>query len=758
MTEQTQVRGRRRAARPPVTWLDRERAVDLGFLLGLCLLALLGLGPSFAGAGFAIAGLLGLVVSIGIGQAAWAKRLPAIAAVVMVLIAFVMLGGPVALRSLGATAYLPLPGTVLALLDEVVFGWKDLLTTLPPVDGGGTLLVLPWLLGLVAGTVGVLLLRFRHPALPLLAPLGLLVVVILLGVARPASIWLQGATFATIAFAWLALRHRRGVSGRSVDTPTAVRVRRGGAAAVLLAVAAGLAVPLSAAVGDDDRVVLRDHVEPPFEVGDYSSPLASFRRYVEMEEPDPSNLWDTELFTVTGASAGARVRIATLDRYDGVVYGAGDSAGFQRVSSVIDNPVPGDRVEVSIEVGPGWNDVWLPTVGALQSMNFEQGEPRVKAESFRYNLNTATAVVPTGVREGDVYSFGAVIDERELQPEDLGYGPPEARESAEFLETQAVQWSAGHSEPMARVFAIAEYMRRDGHYSDGVLESERIYLAGHHRHRLTDGQGGVNSVFLVGNDEQYAAWMALLATRVGVPARVVMGAVLPEDGVVRGEHVQAWVEVRIADGRWVTLPRERYMGTSQPGELPPQQSTQVSGVNVPPPAPIPPPSALMDQADAELNARRQRRDADLDEPFLAGWPTWLKVTLVSTGAPILLLGAAMGLVVLLKRIRRRRRRTAARMTARVIGGWRELVDLAVDLGVAVPGRATRREQALVLPTAAAGELARRADAHVFGPEVPPDWVVDDYWQHVLTEHQAMTAGLTRRRRFVAAVHPRSLWG
>ena len=44
--------------------------------------------------------------------------------------------------------------------------------------------------------------------------------------------------------------------------------------------------------------------------------------------------------------------------------------------------------------------MWLPTVGALQSMTFETGDPRAKAEVFRYNLATSTAVVPSGLRRG----------------------------------------------------------------------------------------------------------------------------------------------------------------------------------------------------------------------------------------------------------------------------------------------------------------------------------------------------------------------
>ena len=55
------------------------------------------------------------------------------------------------------------------------------------------------------------LVRTRRPLvaapLPLLPPLALLALVILLGVARPQSLWLQGVAFAVLALAWLGLRY-----------------------------------------------------------------------------------------------------------------------------------------------------------------------------------------------------------------------------------------------------------------------------------------------------------------------------------------------------------------------------------------------------------------------------------------------------------------------------------------------------------------------------------------------------------------------
>ena len=58
--------------------------------------------------------------------------------------------------------------------------------------------------------------------------------------------------------------------------------------------------------------------------------------------------------------------------------------------------------------------------------------------------------------------------------------------------------------------------------------------------------------------------MALAATRLGVPARVVVGAVVPEGGVVQGRDVEAWVELRVDDGTWRTLPTERFTSATPP--------------------------------------------------------------------------------------------------------------------------------------------------------------------------------------------------
>jgi transglutaminase-like putative cysteine protease len=748
----------------------RDVGIDVLFLLALTATALAGFGATYTGKGYFWVGMLGAVLAVLTTVVVGVVlRWPLVVSVLVTLVWFFLLGGVLCLRGQDAAA----PGSRSAdlLVHELLYGWKDLLTTLPPVDGSSRLLVLPWALGLSTGLLGAVLclVHTRRPLasapLPLLPPLALLALVILLGIARPHSLWLQGVVFAVLGLAWLVLRYARASapvrSGQG-------KVSRLAAAGALLGLAGLLAMPVGtwASGGDAGRVILRDQVDPPFDVGQYPSPLASFRRYVALPagQKSPLNLHDTTLFTIEGVPSGSLVRIAILDRYDGVVWGASNNAQpdvaddtYQRVSTVIDNPVEGQAVDARVTIGPGYSGVWLPTVGALQTMHFQSADAGELSESFRYNLATSSAVVPAGLQPGDVYTFTAVRPADDLEPETPSSGlVGEAADAAGFLDTQAVQWSEGESQPMRRLFAIARHLKSEGKYSDGVLEAEKIYHAGHNRYRLTDDTGGVNAPFVVGNDEQYAAWMALLANRIGVPARVVFGAVVPSGGVVTGADVHAWVEVQVADGSWRTLPTDLFMDLDTPAEQQTTRQQQLSGSVVPPPAPVPPPSTAGEQNDADMKVRKNKSTAKAADEDEAAGPVrrWLGRLVTYVGVPVLAIGLLLAAVVLAKWARRRRRRMRPKVSARFGGGWRELVDHARDLGQTVPigVGVTRREQSAVLDSAAAPTLARQADGHVFGPRVPKPRDAEAFWKDVDTERRAMSALVPRSRRIKAALN------
>ncbi|UUZ57869.1 transglutaminase-like domain-containing protein [Nocardioides sp. B-3] len=367
-------------------------------------------------------------------------------------------------------------------------------------------------------------------------------------------------------------------------------------------------------------------------------------------------------------------------------------------------------------------------------------------------------MVPSGVRRGDTYTFTAVQPSDDVTPDML---PSTALSAAPpgtgFLKTPATDWAEQATTPMERVWAIAEHLRTEGKYSDGVRKAEQVYHPGHHVLRLSDEF--VNDEQIVGNDEQYAAVMALLANEVGVPARVVLGAVIPEGGVVKGEQVQAWVELRAADGSWRTLATEKFMSNEPPAEELPETNTPMSGTVVPPPAPIPPPSDAGDQSDADLKERKATGDDEEDDTSL-GDRVPARVVFVGkyVGGPLILVAVIPGAIVGAKVLRRRRRRTAASVSARFVGARRELVDHARDPGQPVPlgPTITRREQSGSIGSQSAPALARRADSFVFGPTVPQADAAATYWESVESERRAMSHSVGRRRRWLAAVSPASL--
>ncbi len=752
---------------------DRHSWIDIGFTLVLAGIALSAFGTSFTGSSYLVVGLLGAVVAVVVTHLTRAAGWPIVSAVVICLVVFFLLGGPLCLRSLGNTSVLPGASTLARVADQAVFGWKDLLTTLPPVDGDGPLLVLPWLAGMLAGLVGLGLahLPVRRPwlaaVLPVLGMTGVLSGAILLGVRHPQSLLLQGSVFAALALAWLAIRAGR--ASATVRGGSTSYVRGAGSVA-MLALAAGIALPASAVLADDDaaRAVARNWVEPPFDIGRYASPLAGFRTYVDLKGRNvPGNVYDKTLLDVAGVDAGTRVRFATMDRYDGSVWGASDDAlpgpaddSFQRVSATIDNPVDGTEVDVTVTLGEAWTGVWLPTVGALQSMSFETGDPRAKAEVFRYNLATSTGVVPSGMVPGDRYSFTAVEPDDALTDETVASVDPTALPlGAAFIQGPTEKWTQGAGpDPMDRVLAAAEHLRSEGRYSDGVGRTERIYVGGHSVWRLSDEF--VNAPQIVGNDEQYAATMALIANDIGVPARVVLGAVVPEGGRVTGKDVSAWVELRAADGSWRTLPTESFMSTTPPADQVPETNTPMSGTVIPPPNPIPPPSDAGEQSDADLKERKAtRKKAEKDEQgIIAGLPAWVGVVLAYVGGPLLLVALLLGAVIGLKAWRRHRRRSAASASARFVGAWRELVDHARDLGQVVPlgPTLTRREQSRGMVSGEAGTLARRADSSVFGPSAPETTAATTYWESVDAERRAMSQQAGQWQRVRAAISLRSL--
>ncbi|TWP54056.1 transglutaminase domain-containing protein [Lentzea tibetensis] len=732
----------------------RADLVDAGFLALLFVVALIGFRTTYTGWVFLLAGTAGLVLGVLVGHVATALRQPMITVALMTAAVFFLLGGAVVLREQAAVGFLPTPSTVAGLADLGGNAWKQLLTTLPPVDGTGPLLVIPYVLGLLCGSGGFTLARrVSLTAAPVCAPLLVLTAVILLGTGEP--VLLQGAVFGVAALCWTSVRAGRRRTGGSA------RLARALTALVLLGVSAGASGALGVLLpADTDRVVLRNYVDPPFEIGAYASPLVGFRKHTK----DANQLWDQTLFTVHGLPAGERVRIATLDAYDGSVWGATSSPSvatnplernsFQRIGTRIPVTAGGAEATVTVTVGAAYTSAdelsaWLPVAGHTTAIDFSGDGREAHVEHLRYNLATSSGIVADRLRAGDTYTITTVLGSPRVPDDAQPFGRPNVDgNSLAFVRAKATKWVGDAGSIAEKLRAAAQYLRENGAYTDGG-PGESEFLPGHSTGRLTSF---FNANRPAGNDEQYAAAYALIANQVGMPARVVLGAMPGEDGVVRGEHVQAWVEIHLADGTWAAVPNTEFMPdrSKRPDRQPPQEIENTDASSVPPPNTMKLPSSLTDANQVDAQSNRRLPDSG------AGWrlPAWVITALTWTGPPVLGVAWVLGAIIGLKARRRRRRRTRGTTALRFATGWRELVDHARDLGAVVPRGLTRPQEAAFVGH---GPLAGFADRWVFGPEEPPVPIAEQYWSEVDAARRGMSRGVGRWRRWRAAVDPRSLW-
>lgn len=775
-------------------WPDPAERLDLiglGLLIGF---ALVGFQTAYGGSRYLIAGLVGVV--LGLAVALWAARTrqPLIVVSAATVGVFFLFGGAVAVPDRAILGVLPSPGTILALVDGTVSGWAKLLTTDPPVGTLDNLLVVPYLCGLIAAVVSLTVARrTRRGQLAVLPPLCVLALSILFGTAIPASLLLQGALFGVVAVGWVAA-HRRmsrrvdvgtGSSGRTVATVSVLALA--GVVAMLL----GSSIP---GAGTRPRVVLRDQTEPPFDPRDHPSPLSSFRRYSGGSGADADQmLRDTVLFEVTGLRSDERVRLATMDGYDGEVFtvgsGAGSSGWFQRVGDQVTHP-DGARRTVTVEV-EGYTDIWVPGAGYLETVDFSGPRAEELRSGFRYNESTGIGASMSRLARGDRYRMDVV-----LPPDGGGSGNAADVDQPEVAplpdaKAKAEAWVETWSGEQPKVTALAKV--RDGIVKAGInVEGASVGAGGslptesarpgHHLGRLDDmvGQNGR----MVGDGEQYAPLVALMARDVGVPARVVMGFVVPaghadpgEPVSIKGGDVAAWVEVAIEGKGWVPV-----TDISPSNSDPPVQKEPEKTSNATPPPPPPPTIPPTDDDDVDANKvdpcgrgdAASGRDPGVADgagatgESASGEPCpeppdegngFLRVVLAVVGAAILpfaVLGAFTGVIAGLKARRRNRRRRTGAPSTRVTGGWNEVIDLAADMGSPIPVLATRSEGARLMGTDAAVALADHADLGIFGPTDLTDEWVDAYWDDVDGTRTAMTADMSRIGRWRVLVSLASL--
>ncbi|HRO92532.1 MULTISPECIES: transglutaminaseTgpA domain-containing protein [Micrococcaceae] len=764
---------RERGLRHPRAQVGADAAV-LTVLLGL---GMLGFHDTFAGdpryltAGFGGI-VLGLAVALASSSRRWGPWLTSGVVIAVYLAAGLVLATP-ADPAAGVLPGADAPGV---LLTAPVTTWKDILTVAAPVGVHGGMLVAPYLSGLLTAVVaGLLAWRVRVPYWTLIPVLAMTVVGILFGTKDAPMALLRGMVLVMAAVVWLAWRrHRMRVHGTrtSADTTTLTHPatarrlvwRRVGLGAGVLAVAGLLTAAASPLLlQDQDRKVLRDVVEPPIELFDYPSPLMKFRQYVKDQHEEV-------LFTVDGLPEGQRVRLAALDAYDGMVYTVNPQASghFSPVGdasrlSAAESPDLPNRQNGSLEITIGaYDGVWLPGGGKLTGVALSGPRAGELSRSLYYNDANETALSAIPLQSGDSYTAEVVypvrVDPEELEDRDFAtVVMPELAGVPQVVPEKAAELTGRQDSAFGIAGGLASTLHESGAFSNG-REGEVTSLSGHYAGRITRL---LDAEQWIGDDEQYAVAMALMARSLDIPARVVMGFYPenhPEGGgpvQIKGKDVHAWVEVNFEDIGWVAMdptPDKDNVPT------PPQQQPQ----STPKPQVLQPPPPPQEQADLPPDTAPEPQDAEQEER--SWWDRWGAVVMIVVYSmiPVLVLMIPLLVIALLKGRRRTRRRRADSPAGQVSGGWSEVLSLAADLGSEPQRTGTRREHAAALgaafPTTAAGTtlLARRADHAVFGPGEPTEAQVAEYWERVDENIAGIRGSVGGWRRLRARFSPRSL--
>ncbi|CAN5257757.1 transglutaminase-like domain-containing protein [soil metagenome] len=717
--------------------------------------------------------LLGTIIAILGSYLRW----PAYVVVAATIAGYFVFGVPLAIPAKTLGGIIPTLDGERDLALAAALSWKQLVTITIPVGSYQALLVPALILVLVTTVIGFsLALRSRWPGLAVLAPAALFIAGTVFGPIYtnwPVEVALALLASLLVWIVWMRAHSRRAsirllasrttdAEGRPLETASdrgILAVRTWVTAALIIAIAGVASVAATDRLPPTTtRDVIRTAIEQPFTPRRYPSPLSSFRRY---EQPTQAS---SAMLEVSGLPTGGRLRIATLDTYNGVVYSVGtravtsESGSFTRVPYTYDQgTVAGSQVALTVTVGD-YSGVWLPTIGQFESIDFTGDSASTLRDSFYYNNVSGTAAVVTPLARGDKYSLTAVIPTQpsrsaiaELKPGSANV--PRIGVLPDDLSTTLDTWTRDETTPGAKLTAMIAAMKKNGYISHGVSDTEPASRSGHAADRITEL---LTDQRMIGDQEQYAVTAALMARQLGFPARVVFGfapSTVNTTGLttIRGDDISAWIEVDTAEYGWVTIdptPPVRDI----PEETPVDPTTIAR-----PQSPVQPPIEDQDTTTTPATPDTAQDNTSTPNEFLlvlfaalriAGW-----VLLA-----LAVLAAPFAAIVVAKIRRRMLRRKAPTAKQRITGGWQDFEDSAVDHGYTPPPLPTRSEVAATVGGRRSVILASVADRAAFSPGEPPAEEADQVGKVVDDLRASFDARLTRWQRLQAAISLRSLGG
>lgn len=704
------------------------------------------------------------------------------------IVAYFALGVGVAVPSATIFGFIPSLEGERTLLNATATAWKQLLTIQLPVGSYEALLVPAFLLLLCSTVIAVSIgLRARRGELGVIAPIVIFVVATLFGPLEPLTMKgsdglsaslqsvLSSLALLAVTLSWLfwSRWYRRRQSIRrgfglmqdgGVPSASAYSLRRSSAgfrtiasAILIMALAgAGAFAATNLLSPAAPRTVLRSAIVQPFDPRDYTSPLSSFRAYESTKQAEQTML------SVEGLPAAGRIRIATLDTYNGIVFTVGspqvssESGSFTRVPGIFaQSQTVGSPVSLSIQVD-AYNGIWLPTIGKFESVLFISPPDGGLRDSFFYNDTSGSAVVLRQLARGDSYRLNAVEPKQPSFQELAGLRPgtaivPPITTLPDQLSAVLGRWVQSASDPGSQLQAMIVALKANAHLSHGVLATDPPSRSGHSVDRLNQL---LQDPRMIGDQEQFAVTAAIMARQIGFASRVVMGfapATISQNGTTNivGSDISAWIEVNTAEYGWVTV------DPTPPAKILPAEEPTEPATATRPQSPVQPPAVLPgDRNDPVAADNIQSPPVPNDDGLKI-----IELALRVSGWSILAVAVALSpflLIIITKSRRRRRRRSAPSALGKISGGWQEFEDAVRDHGYGPLVSPTRSEVAAIVGVPTARLLAGTADEAIFSAAEPAETTADSVWRLVEELRGGLSQQHTRRERLAALVSLKSL--
>lgn len=735
--------------------------IELVAVATLSAVAAVGFHRVFAGRGFLGPVLGAAVLPVLVSAVARARRCRFITSLLLSIGGFVIY---VTYAALGSTApnLVPSGQTFIDLASGLTNGWADLLSTSLPARAEPRLLVVACAVVWLGAFLGAeFAQRNRNLVAPAIPPLAAYAYTLLYAAGQPRSslvvpLAVTSATLLLVlahANRWAAIEpgglrvHRSDdVAEASEEISADRRILIGlpviGTALAVAAMAAALPTSAMRSSFDPRQFRAQDVV-----ARNVVSPLADVRRQLLYDPPQP--MFRVTIERLSDALLVPRIRLATLDRFDGASWSA--SGQFARVGTVLPDVPKVDitqrRVTQTYELA-GLAGPWLPSAEYPTAVQTGATPLEIQFDSSSGNMITDAANL-----KGVVYGVDSqVIDPT---PDQLQRLQPGSGKS--FETTTDTQGMPGEIRDLAAritagattTYAQLEDIRHALHDNYGY--SERVG-PGHSYGRLLD--------FLtksrVGYSEQFASAFAVMARSLGIPSRLAVGyltndpgktgASFVPDGIITSRQVHVWPEVYLQGAGWVTFDPTPPRVESAPPPKPPEQSP-VEGGGVVDAAQQP--SRLPDTPPPSPDEHHRRGLSN----------RWLAL-----GALVVIAIALPLWVVAVKAlVRRRRRRRARTASQQVLAAWAEAIDRLLEVGVPLQRSMTAREVAgrsieFVSPAATAllYEMAPLVSATLFAPTAPSEERATRMRELSEAFGREVSANNNLSGRVVAALSPKPL--